>query len=199
METYKAMYDAGVLKEVNDWDQYISSIQTGTVAGTINGCWIIGSITAAADLSGKWAVTNMPKLDGVAGATNYSNNGGSSWAITTNTKNAELAYDFMKSTFAGSTELFDTILPSAGAIGTWAPAGGSPVYGEEQEFFGGQKIYADITEFAGKVPSNITGPYYYDARNAVGTALTNVLQSGADIASELEAAQETVEFTMSSN
>ncbi len=36
------------------------------------------------DQSGKWAVTNMPKLDGVDGATNYSNNGGSSWAISSN-------------------------------------------------------------------------------------------------------------------
>lgn len=197
MNVYKEMYDAGVLVEVNDWDQYISSIQTGTVAGTINGCWIIGSITAGdAAQAGNWGVTNMPSLEGVAGATNYSNNGGSSWAITTNSKNPELAFDFMKSTFAGSVELFDTILPSAGAIASYLPAGGSAVYGEPQEFFGGQAIYSDITEFAGKVPSNITGPYYYDARNAVGTALTNVLQNGADIEAELTAAQETVEFTM---
>ena len=196
METYKEMYDAGVLVEVNDWDQYIASIQNGTVAGTINGCWIIGSITAAEDLAGKWAITNIPRLDGVDGATNYSSNGGSSWAISTNCKNQELAFDFMKTTFAGSVELYETILPSAGAMATYLPAGDSTIYNEPQEFFGGQTIYADITEFAGKVPSNITGPYYYDARNAVGTALTNVLQNGADIATELKTAQETTEFTM---
>lgn len=196
METYKEMYDAGVLVEVNDWDQYIASIQNGTVAGTINGCWIIGSITAAEDLSGKWAITNIPRLDGVNGATNYSSNGGSSWAICSNCKNQELAFDFMKTTFAGSVELYETILPSAGAMATYLPAGDSSIYNEPQEFFGGQTIYADITEFAGKVPSNITGPYYYDARNAVGTALTNVLQNGADIEAELQTAQETTEFTM---
>ena len=196
MEVYKKMYDEGVLVEVNDWDQYIGSIQNGTVAGTINGCWIIGSITAAEDQSGKWAITNIPKIDGVAGATNYSSNGGSSWAICANSENLDLAYDFMKSTFAGSVELFETILPSAGAISTYTPAGSSDVYNQPQEFFGGQAIYADITQYATKVPSNITGPYYYDARNAVGTALTNVLQSGADIATELTTAQETVEFNM---
>ena len=27
-------------------------------------------------------VTNMPKLPGIEGATNYSNNGGSSWAVS---------------------------------------------------------------------------------------------------------------------
>ena len=196
IELYQELYNSGILVEVNDWDQYIGSIQNGTVAGTINGCWIIGSITAAADQSGNWGVTNMPRLDGVAGATNYSSNGGSSWAICTNTQNAELAYDFFASTFAGSVELYETILPSAGAMATYLPAGDSNIYNEPQEFFGGQAIYADITEFAGKVPSNARSPYFYDARDAVSNAVTNVLQQGADLATELQAAQETVEFNM---
>ena len=68
----------GTLVEVTDWDQYIASINNGTVAGTINGCWIMASIVANDDQSGKWAITNMPKLDGVDGATNYSNNDGQS-------------------------------------------------------------------------------------------------------------------------
>ena len=37
------------------------------------------------------------------GATNYSNIGGSSWAISGNCGNVELAEDFLASTFAGST------------------------------------------------------------------------------------------------
>ena len=196
MEVYQKMIEEGVCVEVTDWDQYIASIQNGTVAGTINGCWIIGSITAAEDQSGLWGVTNVPRLERAEGATNYTSNGGSSWAVCTNSKNPELAIDFLNSTFAGSVEFYDTILPSAGAMATYLPAGDSPVYQEPQEFFGGQAIYADITEFAGKIPSNITGPFYYDARNAVGTALTNILQSGADLESELVSAQETVEFNM---
>ncbi len=70
------------------------------------------------------------------------------------------------------------------------------MYNEPQEFFGGQAIYADIVEFAGKIPSNITGPFYYDARDAIGVALSNITQSGADIDSEIQAAQDTVEFNM---
>ena len=50
-------------------------------------------------------------------ATNYSNIGGSSWAISGNCGNVELAEDFLASTFAGSTELYDNIL-SCGAIAT---------------------------------------------------------------------------------
>ena len=182
--------------EVTDNDQYIASLNNGTTVGTVNGCWILASVQAQEDQSGKWAVTNIPALDGVENATNYSNNGGSSWVITSNCKNPDLAIDFMNSTFAGSQEFYETILPSSGALSTWLPAGESDVYNEPQEFFGGQAIYADIVEFAGKIPSNITGPFYYDARDAIGVALSNITQSGADIDSEIQAAQDTVEFNM---
>ena len=196
METYSELVDSGVLVEVTDNDQYIASLNNGTTVGTVNGCWILASVQAQEDQSGKWAVTNIPALDGVENATNYSNNGGSSWVITSNCKNPDLAIDFMNSTFAGSQEFYEIILPSSGALSTWLPAGESDVYNEPQEFFGGQAIYADIVEFAGKIPSNITGPFYYDARDAIGVALSNITQSGADIDSEIQAAQDTVEFNM---
>ena len=193
---YQELYKAGVLVEVTDWDQYIAAIQRGSTAAVINGCWIIGSITAAKDLSGKWAINNMPRFDDVEGATNYSNNGGSSWAITSKSENQKLAIDFLNTTFAGSVELYETILPSSGALATYLPAGKSDVYSKPQEFFGGKPIYSLITEFAGKIPSNITGTYYYDARNALSVGLSNVIQKGANIEDELKAAQETVEFNM---
>lgn len=196
MDIYIQLVNEGILVEVTDWDQYIASIQNGTTVGVVNGCWIIGSITAAEDLSGKWGITNMPKLSGVANASNYSNNGGSSWAVSGKSAKQELAIDFLSKTFAGSVELYETILPSAGALATYLPAGDSKVYTEPQEFFAGDAIYAKITDFASKVPSNKTGAYYYDARNAVGVALSNIIQTGADKAAELKTAQETVEFNM---
>ena len=137
----------------------------------------------------------MPKMDGVDNATNYSSNGGSSWAVTSNSENPELAIDFLNKTFAGSVEFYENILPSTGALTTYLPAGDSAVYAEPQEFFNGDAIYEKITKYAGEVPSNITGMYYFDARDAVATALSNVV-NGADIPSELKTAQDTVEFSM---
>ena len=105
MDIYVQMVKDGTLVEVTDWDQYIASLNNGTTVSALNGCWIMASITVAEDQSGKWAITNMPKLDGVSNATNYSNNGGSSWAISTNCQKVDLAVDFMNSTFAGSNAL----------------------------------------------------------------------------------------------
>jgi lactose/L-arabinose transport system substrate-binding protein len=56
------------------------------------------------------------------------------------TKKADTAFDFLDKTFAGSVELYQTILPPSGAIATWLPAVEAPVYAEPQSFFGGQKI-----------------------------------------------------------
>lgn len=194
-ETYVKLIESGVLIHVNDWDQYIGSMTNATVGGTINGCWIIGSIQTAQDQSGKWAITNMPKLDGIPTATNYANNGGSSWAATANSKNPQLAADFLAKTFAGSVEFYETILPASGALASYAPAGRSTVYSQPQEFFGNQPIYALITEFAGKVPSNYTGAYYYEARDALAAALTNSV-SGASIDDELKTAEDIVKTAM---
>lgn len=195
IEIYQEMKDQHVLAVVNSWDEYIATFTSGKTAGVINGCWILASVQTAEDLSGKWGLTNMPSLPDTENATNYSNQGGSTWAITTNCRNTELAVDFLKSTFAGSVELYDTILPSSGAVATWLPAGESDVYNEPQEFFGGQAIYADIADFASKTPSVNLGVYYVEANTALATAIANV-SGGSDIDAELATAQETVEFNM---
>ncbi len=192
---YKELVDTKVMASVNSWDEYIATFTSGKTAGVINGCWIMASIQTAQDLSGNWQVTNMPSIPGVAGATNYSNQGGSTWAVTTNCKDTELAIDFLKQTFAGSVELYETILPSSGALSTWLPASESAVYAEPQEFFGGQQVFSLLTEFAEKTPSVNLGVYYTEANTALATLLSNVV-AGGDIDAELENAKATVEFNM---
>ena len=193
-EIYGKMVEAGVFREANNWDEYIGTIVNGEVAGVVNAVWIVGSMKQAADQSGKWEITTMPKVDGIPGATNYSANGGSSWAMSP-AGNVELAQDFLKSTFAGSTEFYDTILPESGAVANWIPAGESEVYKEPQEFFNGQPIYEMVVEYSSSVPSNNTGVYYYEARDAIGVALTQIV-GGAKPADAFKEAQETVEFAM---
>lgn len=192
---YVEMVKNNVFVEVNSWDEHVSTFVNGNVAGVVNGCWILGSVQSAADQAGKWAITNLPKLN-VDGGTNYSANGGSSWAVTSNAKNPELAMDFLNKTFAGSVELYETILPSSGAIANYLPAAESPVYQEPQEFFGGDAIYAKIVDFSKKVPSNYTGVYYYEARAALSVAITQII-NGTPMADALQEAQSTVEFEMS--
>ncbi len=192
IEVYRTMVQEGIYLEVNSWDEYIGSMSNGSVVGTINGCWILGTIMSLEDQAGKWDITNMPKLVNAAGATNYSNNGGSSWAII-NGKDINLALDFMQA--YSNVDFYNAILPTTSAVACYTPAKDAPAYTEPSEFFNGTPIFKTIVEFGEQVPSNITGTYYYDARDALSTALTNVI-NGADLDSELSAAEDTVNFTM---
>ena len=144
IEVYKQLIDEGIMVDYTDWDQYIASMNKGEAAGVIQGCWIMSSIQSAEDQSGKWAIVNMPALDGIDGATNYANCGGASWAVSSNCKNTELAFDFLKTTFGGSVELYDDLLPNAGAISSYLPAAQSDVYNQTSDFYGGQAVYKDI-------------------------------------------------------
>ena len=194
IETYKALVDSGVFVEVNSWDEFIGTFVNSNVAGVMQGVWILGSIQSAEDQAGKWAITNLPKLDEVDGATHYTANGGSSWAISANA-DQELAADFLAKTFAGSSELYDTILPSSGALANWLPAADSDVYGEPQEYFGGEPIFTKVLEYSAEVPSNNTGVYYYEGRDSVSAAVTKIID-GTDINTALDEAQQAVEFAM---
>lgn len=194
VETYIELVKAGVLIEVNDWDQYIATINNGTVAGAMNGCWIMASVQAAEDQAGNWGITNMPKLDNVATATNYANQGGSSWAVMSSCKNIDLATDFFAETFAGSTDLYDQIL-STGALATYLPVGDSSAYAQTNDFFGGEPVYTEIVTYASKIPATNTGVYFYEARDAVATSITNII-NGSTIDKELKTAEDTVVFAM---
>lgn len=188
---YADLVKAGVILETNSWDEMIGTLANGSVCGTYNGCWILGSIMATADQAGKWDITNLPLLDGIEGATHYSNNGGSSWAITQGT-DVDLALDFMQ--LYRNVDFYNAILPTTSAIATFAPAKEAPNYTAVNEFMG-SPVFATIVEYGMSVPSNITGAYYYDARNAMATAITNYI-NGGDLAAELEQAEDTVNFAM---
>ena len=192
LDVYNTMVTEGLFIEVNSWDEYIGTLSNQSVVGTFTGCWILSTIMSLTDQAGKWAVTNMPAMTGVEDATNYSNNGGSSWAIINN-KDIDLALDFMQ--MYRNVDFYDAILPTTSAIACFTPAKDAPNYTAPSEFFNGDAIFAKIVEFGALVPSNNTGAYYYDARSALATAKTNII-GGADVDSELANAEDTINFTM---
>lgn len=192
LEYYKTMVQEGIFVEVNTWDEYCGTLANSSCVGTINGCWILGTVMGVEEFSGKWALTNMPKLPGVEGATNYSNNGGSSWVFTNGT-DIDLALDFMQA--YRNVDFYNEILPTTSAIGTWAGAKAGSNYTAGNDYYSGDAIFAKIVEYTAYVPANQTGAYYYDARDALGTAVTNFL-NGGDLESELATAEDTVNFSM---
>ncbi len=198
MNVYMELVEKGILQEQTDWSGYQGSINNGTVVGTINGSWICATImsTDQTEQEGNWAVTNMPKLNDYEGATNYSAQGGSTWAVSSSTKNYDLAVDFMNTTWAGSTEFYDTILNDLGAIGTYLPAADSETYNQTVDYFGGEAIYSKIVSYGSEIPTVNKGIYWSEEKEALGIALTNVMNGSADLDSAIDEAQATVEFNI---
>lgn len=198
MNVYMELINAGILQEQTDWSGYQGSINNGSVVGTINGSWICATITSTdqTEQEGNWAVTNMPKLNDYPGATNYSAQGGSTWAVSSSSKNYDLAVDFFKTTWAGSTEFYDSILTDLGAIATYLPAADSDAYNQVSDYFGGEAIYSKIVSYGSKIPTVNKGIYWKEEKEALGTALTNVLNGSTDLDSAIEEAQATVQFNI---
>ena len=193
MEVIVEMLQKDILILGNDWTDYTNSnIQGDMVAGVMNGNWIIPTISSVPENSGKWELTSLPTLDGGEG---YAANGGSALYITANCDNVDLAKDFLAKTFGGSKETYDYALKNGGVITCCLSAGESEVYQEGVEYFNDQAIYSRIVEMGGHVPVVEQSDYHYQLRQLLGAALINTL-SGADLESEMAAAEEQMRFTM---
>ena len=128
----------------NSWSDYIDqSIQGDMVAGVLNGNWIIPTMEAVTENSGKWEITTIPTLDGGEG---YASNGGCGLYITANCGNVDLAKSFLAYTFGGSTQTYDNALRDGGVVTTVLKCADSDVYNEGVEFFNNEPIYKQIVE-----------------------------------------------------
>lgn len=196
VDLYVDMIKKDAIKLVNNWDEYVKTVTDGEAAGIVNGNWMNGTLVGIEDQKGLWQITTIPKVDDVDTATNYANNGGSSWYITSNCQDMDLAKDFLLKTFGSSTEFYDTILPETSGIACYLPAGESEVYNEPVEFYGGQPIYSTLVEYSSHIPEFTKTPYHYEAREAVNTAIMQIV-NGTSKEDALKEAQETLEFKMS--
>jgi lactose/L-arabinose transport system substrate-binding protein len=122
----KDLNDKGLLYLTEGWNNWISAFNNGETVGFLNALWIIGTLKSKPDNAGKWMVIPTPLLEGVPGAQNASNNGGSSWYVFASSKNKSTAVDFLKSAWASSApdalQFYNTILKGAGAMGTYLPS-----------------------------------------------------------------------------
>lgn len=158
----------------------IGAVQAGEVAFVFNAIWYGPTLTAATDASGKWSYTNIPTLTTVETA-KYSNIGGSSWVILETTKNKELAIDFMKTIWAGSTDFYDDILINQTAVATWLPATKSEVYNTPVEFFGGKTLYADFASWGENIPAVSYGAGTWTVNNSIDACLSDYFNGNVDL------------------
>ena len=177
---FKKMQDEDLVTYYNGWNQLLASFQSGKVAAVIQGCWITPSIEATPEQAGKWRIAPLPKLNDIAHATHYSNLGGSQWYVNNYSKNADIAADFLKETFASDTDLLNQLVTKISLVNSLKDTTTISNYNEENAFFGGQKIYADFANWNTQIPALSYGPHTYAIESITAEALQRVL-AGEDI------------------
>lgn len=185
---YKSMVDSGIAKQIADWDAFLGAFQNGDVASVPSGCWIASSITAAADQSGKWAVAPFPKLGANADSINATNIGGASWYVLDKVGDSELAADFLAKTFASSDELMNSLVKSINLVSTLKSASSSENYSQPSEFFSGQEIFKEFSDWTVKIPTVNYGLHTYAIEDIMTEAVQSIV-AGGDMTEILNAAQ----------
>ena len=189
LKTYKKIVDSGIIKQTNGWNEWVAAFNNGDVASVIRGVWIIGSVKADKASSGKWKVAATPRLN-IDGSVNASNSGGSSWYVLENSKNKDLAIDFLNKIYAGDIDFYQKIMTDWGAVGTYMPAQSGAAYSKEDDFFSGQKVFKDFAEWIKAIPATNYGIYTYEADAAIFAVMPDVYSGKISIEDALKKAEE---------
>lgn len=187
--TYKKIVDSGIIKQTSGWNEWVAGFNKGETASVITGCWIIGSIKAEQSQAGKWAAAPTPRLN-LKTSVNYSNLGGSSWYVTSKSKNNKVAVDFLKATFAADEDFYQKILVGQGAVGSYLPSQDGVAYAEPDPFFGGQKIFADFAAWMVKIPPVNYGLFTYEADSALMAMMPEYLAGKINLDTALKRAED---------
>ncbi len=192
---FKELNDKGLLYPVVGWSDWINAINSDQAAGFLNAIWMVGSVKSRPENAGKYMIIPTPKIEGVPGASNASNNGGSSWYVFSSSPNKALAVDFLKSVWATTTPdtlaFYNDILKGAGAMGTYLPSQqGSNYTARDSFFYKNQAIYHDFATWMANVPVLRYTPNYVPMRDAVAHATLNYFQGKLKTVDETIAAAE---------
>lgn len=185
---FNELNSSDYVKKVSDWTGFAGAINNGDVACVIRGSWITSTIKAGTDQSGKWKLAPIPKMS-QSGATNRSNQGGSSFYVLAKSKNAEAAAQFLAKTFGGSKDLYNTLAEKDNIMGTYLPAQDVDAYSAEDPFFSNQKINSTLASWISEIPAVNPGAYTSEAQAAL-LAVTPDILKGGDMDKSLQSAQD---------
>ena len=195
MGVLKELYKADLIMPVDYWSaEGIGGVQKGDVAAHISAVWYIPTLTSVPEMKGKWGYTNIPVLETVDNATKYSNIGGSSWVVLEESKNKDLAIDFLKTVYAGNIDFYQQILKEQGAVATYLPSLDGSAYEEGSDFFDGAKIYKDFADWGELVPSVDYGMYTNETSDALRTVTQDYFDDKLTLDEALEKAEKTFDM-----
>jgi lactose/L-arabinose transport system substrate-binding protein len=178
VETFQRLMTAGITTPVSGWTEYTGSFTGGKTLATFSGVWMTATIKANPDQSGKWGVAPSPRLDGVEGASQSSNLGGSSWYVLSSAPQKDLAINFLTEIWAKDIDFYQKILVNQGALGTLLAARDGEAFKASDEFFGGQPVWQNFSTWLAAIPAVNYGIFTEEADTAVIAQVPAIIGGG---------------------
>lgn len=183
-ELIQKMYDSNII-EADTGD--VNRFTNGEVACVINPVWFAGHIeTKVPDEAGKWKVMELPAFE--AGGNTNVNLGGGTLAITTQSKEPELALDFLKYCLA-TTEGQDVMM-AKGLFPSYTPYYETAEFKKDNSYFE-MPINTFFSELTATIPDMANGNIMLDTYTPLGDACSDIKQ-GKDVLKTAETCAKTV-------
>lgn len=183
MTLMKKLKDAGLAVNLaNEWNDRITATENNQVATIPYAVWYAGTLQSSnADQKGKWGIVTLPAF--TSGGNTQANCGGSVLAVSSATKNADLAKAFVK--FSLMTSKGNKINLDAGKLFTsYKPSYNDDEYKTSDEYFG-LSVGQTFSKLTSTIPELTYGPYFTDVNNALKTAVGNIFVKNEDPAKAL--------------
>lgn len=177
--------DAGVVVDIPaGWDDRIKAINDNKLVAFPYAAWYMGTMqNSCADLAGKWAIAPIPSFE--EGVEHEATIGGSILAVSSKTKNLELAKEFL--VYAMKDDAGNDVNMKYGEFPSYAPSYKTEFFKSANEYFGGQATGTFFSQHT-DAPATDFGAYFTDINESMIVAAGNIMSGGMDIKEALEAA-----------
>ena len=174
LEMLGNFWDANVLSDQLEWtDGWYAELAdpNAPVATIVIAGWMGAFLKdwIAPGTEGKWGVALMPAMN--AGEVRAANDGGSNFVIPDQSKNKDAAWVFTEF-MLGQRDTQLKLFAASDFLPSLETTYDSPLFKENDPFFGGEKVRELYTEVAKEIPqANIYGPNYSLMNGYVATAI----------------------------
>jgi len=172
--------------------QYRAAFKAGRFAALFGPPWHLSFLLSdVPDQLGKWTVQKLPS--GLGDGLPTANFGGTGQCITTQSENADAAYDLVRIANL-TTEGVVADFEARTAYPAYKPAYEDPALQQSQEYFGGQKLGQIYSSLATGLPQFNQSPVWGQATEALNReVITPVMQDKMDAQTALTDLRATIE------
>lgn len=190
LELQKKLLDLGLTYNADSWNTLVIATKNSEVATVAYGGWWGGTLKdQMPEQSGKWGVTRFPGFEKGENTANYV--GGASLAIPSQSKNQQLAWEFIKNAVATKEnqlmmyERYD-LFPA------YLPAFEDDYFNNGDPYFAGQKVGKFLADIVPHINKNYSNEDSSEAGEFVLAAQAAVLTGNADPQTELDKAAKAI-------